>query len=261
MARPMNLRGLILSFLAGAVIAAVVFWFWRGPAVPSPEAAAALKDWLAVECKVNEGSEHDDALRKFRGELETPLINLFKLGPAKSEIQQVESDARRQFERTKYLISSGYSRLPASDVDALRTTSAEAWAERAGKEFADSQKSAALTGLGITGGTEGRRLLEQVADDPKSPFNDVARLARFGEPPDKPAGQTPVTPTSVKPTTVTPAGQTPAPPAGQTPPAPTGQTPPAPTGTQDGPRSGGQRPAAGQPPTGEPPAKDYSKGR
>lgn len=187
MARPVNRTWLILSFLAGLFVAALVLWFWRGPVAPSPEAQAALTDWLAVGCKVGEGNQFDDALRMFNGELETPLINLFQLGPAKSEISRVERAARRQFESTQSLINSGQAKgLPQSDVDALRNASVDAWVKRAGEEFVDSQRSAALAGLGIVGGSKGRRLLEQIAADPKSPFYEVARLALLG---DSPAAQ------------------------------------------------------------------------
>lgn len=208
MARPVKRRWLIVSFLAGALVsflvvgfvAAGLFLFWRSPDPPTPEAQTALSQWLSVGCTVNEGDDHDDALRNFSGELEAPLIELFERGPAASEIQRVENDARRQIERTQALARSGYAvelapsatgarmvsrgystGLPRNDMEALRAASVDDFVKRASQEFVDSQRTAALVGLGITGGSRGRQLLEQIAADPGSPFNDVARLARFGE--------------------------------------------------------------------------------
>jgi len=178
-------RSATLGFLAGTAVAVVaaLLWFWSSRAVvPSVEANAALDRWLNHSCSVGEGTGVEDALRGFGEELETPLIDLFEKGPAASEIAQVEAAARRQFERIRQVINSGTDTgLPADQAKALLQISLQEFSRRAREDYIDSRKEAALTGLALTGGSKGRRLLERIAADPKSPYRDIARLARYGD--------------------------------------------------------------------------------
>ncbi len=188
MARPVMPRWLVVGVLAGLVVAAALFVFWgRTVVAPSPEAQAVMTDWLTTTCQVGEGADFEDALRTFGVELETPLIDLFQSGPATSDVRRVESAARREFERTLALINSGApTGLPANDVEALRKTSVNEWVTRAGEDFVAGRRAAALAGLGVTGGNKGRRLLDQIASDPNSPYNGVARLAGLSDSPRAP---------------------------------------------------------------------------
>jgi hypothetical protein len=178
--------GLIRALLAGALgaLAAILFWLWAfRVVVPSPEANAVLTEWLNSSCAIGEQNHAEEDIRRFGGELETPFINLFEQGPAAAEIAQVENDARRQFERVRTLIQSGYpTGLPADAVKALQQASLEEFVKRAREDYIDSRKSAALAGLRLTGGRKGRRLLERIATDPKSPYQDLARLRRQENP-------------------------------------------------------------------------------
>jgi hypothetical protein len=168
---------LILALLIGAA-----FLMRRGPAtVPSAEANKVLEEWLNASCTVGESNRLQDALRRFGPELETPLINLFEQGPPASEIARVDAKARRDFERIDVLIKSGNAaKLPDKDIQLLRTTQADRYVMLAREEYIGGQRSAALAGLGVIGGNRGRRLLERIAADSSSPYQDVARLARYG---------------------------------------------------------------------------------
>lgn len=182
MARPVALRSPTASFIAGVVLAAALASCSQTRAV-SPEGQVALADWLVKGCAVQD-SQVEEGLRKFGGELETPLIELFESGPAPAEIRLVETAARTQFERTKSLINSGFpTGLPANDVEALRMASSDEWAKRSGEDFVMRRRLDALAGLSLIGGSKGRRLLEQIAADPNSPFNEEARLATSGDSP------------------------------------------------------------------------------
>jgi hypothetical protein len=173
---------LIRALVAGALgaLAAVLFWIWQfRVVVPSPEANAALTEWLNSSCPVGERNHAEEAVRRFGGELETLFIDLFEQGPAAAEIAQVENEARRQFERARMLINSGYpTGLPKISVQALQRASVEEFVKRAGEDYVDSRKSAALAGLHLTAGRKGRRLLERIAADPTSPYRDLAGLGQ-----------------------------------------------------------------------------------
>jgi hypothetical protein len=184
MARPIVLRWLIIGFLVGVLVAGIASWFLRPAAVPSPEAQAVLEEWLANTCARRHQSQLESALSKFGDQLEEPLIGLFESGPAASEIQRVEDSARREFEHTRALVRSGFpSGLPPSDKDALLMASVDEWVKRAGKDFVSSQKSDALVGLSTIGRRKGRRLLEQVAANANSEYQDVARQVLDGDSP------------------------------------------------------------------------------
>ena len=173
----MRLRWLVAGFLLGALIIGFLMSRWWQTAPPSPEAQAALAEWLDTSCSVGETPQKDTDLRMFGGQLETTMIDLFQRGPARRDIDKAEAAARQQFERTLALINSGATAgLPDADKQALRAASVDQWAKRAGEDFASSRRVAALAGLGVTGGSKGRQLLQSVAADANSPYRDAARV-------------------------------------------------------------------------------------
>ena len=94
----------------------------------------------------------------------------------------MEAAARKQFQETRAAILSGSKTgLPAADAKALLGVSLDAYVTLTRKDYAGGYATAALAGLGVTGGRRGRRVLQQVAANPNSPYRDIARLTLYGD--------------------------------------------------------------------------------
>jgi hypothetical protein len=166
-----------------AIIGAVAFWFFL-PTPISPEAQTALAEWMADDCQVGEAHHAEIALRQYSRALDAPLAEIAEKGPPAADLARVDGEARRRYEVIRTALRSGQrAGLTPLYSQALLAQTADAYATRAREDYEAGQISTALAGLGITGGRRGRRLLEKVAADPKSPFRDNARRARYGESP------------------------------------------------------------------------------
>ena len=167
-------RLIIIAAIVLIAVGALLFWVYRPV---SPEAQAALERWLASDCPVGEGRRAEMDLRRFASVLEGPLIEIAEHGPPQADIDAVGAAAIRRFAGIETALRSGRKTgLPGPAVNALLLQTEPAYVMRARQDFVDSQISAALAGLSVTSGFRGRRLLERFSADPKSPYQDIARL-------------------------------------------------------------------------------------
>ena len=167
--------------LAILLIGALALW-WFSPKPLSPEARVALEEWLNTSCQAGENNSGAGSLRRFSAALEAPLIEIAETGPPQAALLSVENQARRRYEQIRVALRSGKpTGLPAEYMAKLAAQPVDDYVLRSRQDYVAGQVSAALAGLGIIGGGKGRRLLEQIAADPKSPFQETAREARFGD--------------------------------------------------------------------------------
>jgi len=132
----------------------------RIPIPPLNDAESVKRLWLRQTCDTNQEGQLEAQLVRFRVELEPLFVQAFKDRVPAADLSAVEVAATRQFKEAK-----GYNADVSEHVARERNN------------YISGYRSAALSGLGIVGGVEGRRLLEQVAADSQSPFSHNAQLA------------------------------------------------------------------------------------
>jgi hypothetical protein len=170
---------ILIALLAVAILAAVLFLV---PKQPSPEALAALDNWMSTDCAVGGDQAQRMELRRYAAELESMLIQIAEQGPPASDVIRVENEARRQYSDIQTSVRSNhYTGLPNIHMQMVIMQKQEERVTTVRNDYIAGQRSAALTGLGVIGTRRGRRLLERIAADPKSPFRDLARLAGEGK--------------------------------------------------------------------------------
>jgi hypothetical protein len=180
-------RRVILGFLLGALLGAAVFWILR-PAAPSEETRRALADWLASDCAVAFDPAILARLRTDARQIEGLLTEMFEKGPDSAEVARVEASARLKYRRIHIRLRSGISSgLPVQQVQTLLAETEDNYAQRARADFIGRRRSAALALARIIG--KGRRLVDQVNADPKSPFRDEVAVIPLDY--TRPPGQAP----------------------------------------------------------------------
>ena len=168
-------RQLIVAFIAGAILAAAMFWLLR-PASPSEEARQALAIWLASDCASGFDAPSLERLRKEAGSVEGLLKQVFEKGPSPDELVKAEASARMTYRQIRVRLRSGIpSGLPESQTPPLLAQSEDAFVQQAREDFIGRRRSAALA-LARTVG-KGDHLVKQVNADSRSPFRDEVRVA------------------------------------------------------------------------------------
>jgi hypothetical protein len=133
--------------------------------------------WLSGDCGL--GSSLREELRNAA----TPALEAFFLaavqnGPPSSEMLALEQAAAKRFEQRQQTLKRpeglGLSREEVAEAQGVTR---EDFIAQEKRDFVSRYQSAAVSGLGIVGGTGARTELERLARDPKSPLQAMAERA------------------------------------------------------------------------------------
>lgn len=163
---------------AAAAVLALAVLTGCVPRELSPEARAVLTRWLAQDCDTGERGRLRLQLCKFGTVLEEPLMRAFENGPPPEQTDRAVNAAREQFAYTRRAIEAQqFSGLDLKQIEAIRSVPIAEHLKRVRENTVDGYRSAALAGLAAIGSRKGRQLLEKLARDPQSPYQDMARSA------------------------------------------------------------------------------------
>jgi hypothetical protein len=149
-----------------------------GPRPLDPAAKATLARWLGTSCTVKIEQQLEEDLKRHGAALEPYLIEAFRNGPPKERAERIVAVAGKQYEMVAKADRDGKEDEGGGEVrESGVTPFSRTWlVDRVRTNFEESYRIAALTGLGVTAGREGLKLLEEVAGDSKSPFRAEAAM-------------------------------------------------------------------------------------
>lgn len=141
------------------------------------------KLWLYRSCGQTGQAALEAEVRQFAVLLEPIFVAAYENGPS----PQIDESAGIAVDREIQLIKSltaddaalTRNEIGQEEAMALRrlTQNSQARRERAKLQFLQNYRSAAVSGLGLTHGESGRRLLEELSRNSNSPFQRVAQLS------------------------------------------------------------------------------------
>ena len=163
-------RQVILAFVAGALLAAALFWlFW--PPTPSEDTRREVAEWLARDCATGFDAATLERYRRDAKEIDRLLRDVFEKGPAPADVAAAESRASLTYRRIQIRLRSGLATgLPVPYDPVLLAQTEENYVQRARTDYINRQRSAALVLARIIG--KGGRFVDEVNADPKSPFRE-----------------------------------------------------------------------------------------
>lgn len=146
--------------------------------LPTPDMRPVVERWLLRNCVVGEKGIPEAELKQAGGRAEPWLIEAFHQGPDAEKLRLNREAATQRYERLQaFLQRDPDPGLDKDDAVRLQAVTREQYVRQAEDNFALAYKAAALTGLGVVGGEAGKRLLDSVAADPKSPLHATAQIA------------------------------------------------------------------------------------
>ena len=114
-------------------------------------------------------------------ELEPLFLAAWEGGPPEAQTRTTREAAVARYQRNREAIRDAEGLgLSPEDLERARERTEEQYVERALRSAEVLYREQALRGLYLTGGEQGRRIVEEVAQDPDSEFNAAAKrlLAR-----------------------------------------------------------------------------------
>lgn len=168
----MTLRRVLLGLAAIALLVAVgIVWH-------HVRAYRLVAIWLAQDCSVDEGDALETRLTRGGGAVESALIAAFEHGAPPEKRQVIAGAAGRQYDQTITALNASRSySLSASEQQAIRDLTREAFVSRSVDAGDRRYRSAALRGLAIVSRPNGLALVRRVASDAHSPFRQLAIAA------------------------------------------------------------------------------------
>lgn len=158
----------------------LIFMVFNAGCRRQPDNRTLVALWLERNCTVAEGDETDleTEIRKRGTALEPLFIEAFSNGPAYWERATVLASVKSTYDLRQDRLRAGETYgLSVLEADAVRNVPLAVEQEMAASEFDQGYRAAALNALGVIGRPAGRQLLERLAAEESSPFQDTAEGA------------------------------------------------------------------------------------
>ncbi len=143
--------------------------------------AELAQTWLLRNCGTEEEALLEVAIVRQAVELNPIFVDAWRQGPDQESVDETRKQARERFDRGRVALQDPEGLgLSAEDARRAQERTAEAFVGRAVSTFETGCRSQALRGLYLVGGEQGRRILEDVANDAQSEYAVTARLILSG---------------------------------------------------------------------------------
>ncbi|HKA01100.1 MAG TPA: hypothetical protein VKE70_31525 [Candidatus Solibacter sp.] len=147
------------------------------------DAKKAADRWLATDCSQDDEQRLEDALRKYKAQIEPVFVDALRNGPDASRGDAVRLAAAHRFESIQQLLKSKNSHVTEADRKVWEAMSRDEYINRQVEDFRLRYRSRAAAGLGVVDGEAGRSELRKIAQDGASPLQSSAQAAllRLGD--------------------------------------------------------------------------------
>ena len=171
-----KMRLVLCAVLIGLCVALPVVA--QGPRLQQLTDRELLRVWLLTNCGLGHVERIEGELLRRGIVLQPLLLEALRDGPDRELALQVERAAGERFDGWPAFLESPAAReLDPGVLEEMRRVRRKAFVADEVERFRDGYRSAAVAGLGLTGGADARPELRRIAADRASPLRTAAEQA------------------------------------------------------------------------------------
>lgn len=149
-------------------------------AQPRPQShldpAVVVRMWLSQDCSLGDERSLRNELILVGPALEPMFIKAFRKGPEADEMARLKEASATRYQSIRELLDSGNTMgLARKELTKLEGISLDEFTRQEQIDFKNRYRSRALSALAVIGGAKGKRILQEVSRDTRSPLQMNAR--------------------------------------------------------------------------------------